>query len=160
MDSAAPKKPTSIWPGAALLAYVAGLGPRGRTEGLSQVVNSLAARYTYIIRASLPNWALDEWVLVLDVLIDHDLRNVQNLRVMGMLIQTLAEQRRAAGQPATLSTEFAYSAKRMNEAQQAAVAETVEGYRRRHGQPERDLLKAWLQEVGAPGFDREERAGG
>ncbi len=160
MDPEVPKKPTSIWPGAALQAYVSGLGPRRRNEGLSHVVDNLAARYAYITRASLPSWSLDEWTLVLDVLIDHDLRNVQNLRVMGMLIQTVSEQRRTAGQPAALSTEFAYSAKRITEAQQAAVAETVEGYRRRYGRPDRDQLKAWLQERGAPGFEPEESAGG
>jgi len=156
------KGPTSIWPGPALLAYVKSLGPRpGRAEGLSRVVDSLAARYAYITRAALPIWTLDEWKLVLDVLIDHDLRNVQNLRVMGMLLQSVVEQRRAgAGQSATLSTEFAYNAKRMNEAQQAAVAETVEGYRRRHGRPQRELLKAWLQECSVPGFECEETASG
>lgn len=154
------KKPTSIWPGDALLAFLKGLGPRQRNEGLSQVMDSLAARYAYITRASLPKWALDEWALVLDVLLDYDLRNVQNLRVIGMLIQTVAEQQRSAGHSTALGTEFAYSAKRMTEAQQAAVAETVEGYRRRHGRPERDLLKAWLQEAGAPGFEVEESAAG
>jgi len=49
------KGPTSIWPGPALLAYVKSLGPRpGRAEGLSRVVDSLAARYAYITRAALP----------------------------------------------------------------------------------------------------------
>lgn len=153
------KKPTSIWPGAALLAFVKSLGPRQRNEGLSQVVDNLAARYAYITRASIPKWTLAEWELVLDVLIDYDLRNVQNLRLMGMLIQTVTEQQRAAGHSASLSTEFAYGAKRMTEAQQAAVAETIEGYRRRHGRPERELLKGWLQEIGAPGFGCEETAG-
>lgn len=154
MDPAISKKPTSIWPGDALLAYLQGLGPRRRNEGLSQVVDGLAARYAYITRASLPTWSLDEWALVLDVLKDHDLRNVQNLRVMGMLIQAVAEQRRASSHPVTVSTEFAYNAKRLNEAQQAAVAETVEGYRRRFGTPARDQLKIWLQEMAAPGFER------
>ncbi len=159
MESKVTKKPTSIWPGEALLAHVQSLGPRKRSEGLSQVVDTLAARYAYITRAALPTWTLGEWAVVLDVLIDYDLRNVQNLKVIGMLIQSATEQRRTAGQSPGVSTEFAYSAKRMTEAQQAAVAETVEGYRRRHGRPATDLLKSWLEETGAPGFREESAAG-
>jgi hypothetical protein len=159
MDAATPKKPTSIWPGNALLDYLKMLGPRRRNEGLSQVVDNLAARYLYVTRSSLPKLVFEEWSLILDTLIDHDLRNVQNLRLMGMLVQTAVEQRRTAGQAAGLGTNFGYDAKRMNEAQQVAVVEVVEGYRRRHGSHAPELLKAWLQELRAPGFEHEQAEG-
>ncbi|MGH8156542.1 MAG: hypothetical protein ACREPQ_00350 [Rhodanobacter sp.] len=154
MRSETSPKPTSIHPGPALLGYLDSLGPRDRREGVSRIVERLADRYTYMVRASLPPWSLDEWILSMEILFRHDTSQVSGLQVLGLVIQSAIEHKKSGLPPSREpNSTFAYQAKRLTEAQQAAVAEVVEGYRRRHAAVDREAVRDWLLSWQAPGID-------
>lgn len=142
--------PTSIWPGKALHDYLALLGPRERSEGVSKVIERLVARYTYIIRSSIPAWSIEDWLTVIQILQGHETSSVSGVQVLGLVIQSRIEHKREGS--ATAASTFAYQAKRLSEASLVAVAEIAEGYWRRHDHLDRDALTAWLHEMGAPGL--------
>ncbi|TAL63640.1 MAG: hypothetical protein EPN79_15920 [Burkholderiaceae bacterium] len=152
-----PKKaaPTSIWPGPALLTYLARLGPRSRKEGVSLVVDRMAARYLHVLQGAIPAWRLDDWCVAMEALRDHQATTPASLQVLGLVIQAAAEHKRFGSSPGrdASTSDFAYQAKRLSEAGQVAVAEVVEGYWRRHGVMDRDALRTWLVDVGAPGIE-------
>lgn len=159
MPSPSTAKPTSIHPGPALLDYLDALGPRDRKEGVSRIVERLASRYTYMVRASLPPWSLDEWILAIEILFRHDTAQVSGLQVLGLVIQSAIEHKKIGSTAVReAGSNFAYQAKRLTEAQQAAVAEVIEGYRRRHGAVEREAVRSWLQTWQASGIEAADAA--
>lgn len=149
MTDEAPK-PTSFYPGPALADYLTLLGPRGRREGVSRVIERMVARYAYVVRGSLPEWSLPDWMVVVEGLRGHDLGSVPGLQSLGLVIQAIVEHKKSGSGAAT--SNFAYLAKRMPPAGLAAVAELVEGYWRRHDRLDAPTLKEWLQAFPAPGF--------
>jgi hypothetical protein len=141
-------KPTSIWPGPALHTLLKLLGPRSqKQEGVSRVVERTSARYGYILQASLPTWSFEEWHVAVEALWSYDFSQIGALPTLGLVIQATIEHKKPGG----VSTDFAYKVKRLTEWQQVAIAETVEGFRRRRSRVDQRSLKGWLRAVKAPG---------